>query len=218
MGSFLVIGMGRFGSAVATELFKLGHEVVALDDGEEAIAAVADHVTQAVIGDAKDEAVLRSVGVKNFDSVIVAIANELSDSILTTLLLRDMGANKIICKAQGERHAKALKLIGADVVIRPEHDMGKRLAHTLAQKNIIDYIQLSPDHSIAEIEVPRPWLNKSLTGNNLRSKYGITVLAVRKKDTSDLKVTPSPDYVLTEADLLVVIGENKAMAAIGIEI
>lgn len=131
MESFVIIGMGRFGSAVATELFCMKRDVLVLDEHEECIAPVMDYVTESIIGDAKDETVLRSLGIQNFDCVVVAIANKLEDSILITMMLKEMGAKFVVCKAQNELHAKILTQLGADKVVRPEFDMGRQLAHSL---------------------------------------------------------------------------------------
>ena len=130
MKSYLVIGMGRFGSAIATELYRMKHEVMAIDEHEKDIIPIMNHVTDAIVGDAKDEAVLRSLGVQNFDCVIVAIAR-LEDNILISMMLKEMGAHSLFCKAQSELHAKILSSIGVDRIIRPEHDMGKQIAHSL---------------------------------------------------------------------------------------
>ena len=128
--SYLVIGMGRFGKAIATELYQMKHEVMVIDEHEKDITPVMNDVTEAIIGDAKDETVLRSLGIQNFDCVIVAIAKQ-EDSILINMMVKEMGAKFIISKAQGERHAKILSLIGVDRIVRPEHDMGKQIAHSL---------------------------------------------------------------------------------------
>ena len=134
MKSFVVIGVGRFGAALAKELTELGHEVLALDQSEEAITHIADHVTHAVIGDAKDENVIRSIGVRNFDCAVVAIASDIQDSVLVTLMLKDMGVKKVIAKAQSLMHMRVLERIGADQVVFPERDMGQRVAQSLAAR------------------------------------------------------------------------------------
>ena len=131
--SYLIIGMGRFGSAIATELCQIKHEVMVVDENEERVAAIAHQVTEALVGDAKDEAVLRALGVNNFDATIVSIANKLKDSILITMMLKEMGAKHLICKAQSELHEKILYKIGADKVIRPEYEMGRQTAHLMEQ-------------------------------------------------------------------------------------
>lgn len=130
MKAYLVIGMGRFGSALATELYKMNNEVLVIDEHEKDLTPVVDKVTNAIMGDAKDEAVLHSLGIKNFDCVIVAIARQ-EDSILISMLVKELGAKSVICKAQNELHAKILSLIGVDRIVRPEYDMGKQIAHSL---------------------------------------------------------------------------------------
>ncbi|MCL1788043.1 MAG: TrkA family potassium uptake protein [Defluviitaleaceae bacterium] len=130
MKSYLVIGMGRFGQAIATELYSMRHEVMVVDEHEKDITPVVNNVTEAIIGDAKDETVLRSLGIQNFDCVVIAIASQ-EDSILINMMVKEMGAKYIISKAQSELHAKILSLIGVDKIVRPEYDMGKQIAHSL---------------------------------------------------------------------------------------
>ncbi|MCL2084621.1 MAG: TrkA family potassium uptake protein [Oscillospiraceae bacterium] len=214
MMSFLVIGMGRFGSSLAAELHGMKHEVLAVDEREENVAGVMNHVTNVIIGDTKDEAVLRSLGVHNFDCVVVAMAGSIEDSILTTMLLKEMRAKKIVCKAQNERHSKILSLIGADKVILPEHDMGKRAARSLTQKNMLDYIEISPDYGIVELITPQHWVNKSIMKNNLRRKYGVTVIAIRSAETGEVGFSPNADRVLLQGDVLTVLGSKHELSAI----
>ena len=208
MGSFLVIGMGRFGKSVATELYQMRHEVLAMDEVEDNIAGIVDHVTDVVIGDAKDEAVLRSLDVQSFDCVVVAMAGTIEDSILITMMLKEMDAKSIVCKAQNERHAKILSQLGADKVIRPEHDMGKRIAHLLAQQNIIDFLEISSDYSVMEIITPKSLVGKSIGKNNLRRKYGVTIIAIRNAETGGMKFSPNADAMLYDGDVLIVIGSK----------
>ena len=215
MGSFLVIGMGRFGSSLAVELHQLKHDVLVLDKREEDVAGVISQVTDAVIGDAKDEGVLRSLGIQNFDSVIVCMADAIEDSILTTMTLKELGAKHIICKAQNERHAKILSQLGAEKVIRPEYDMGKRVANTLARRNIRDYLEISSDYGVMEIITPGQWANKSIMKNNLRRKYGVTVMAFRDRETGKVEFSPDADAILREGDTLTVIGSKKCLDAVG---
>src|SRR5690606_23937023 len=148
-----VIGMGRFGSRVATSLYRLGYEVLAVDHNEEQIESVLTSVTHAVQADGTDEEALRAIGIRNFDVVVVAIGQDIQASILTSLILKDMGVEMLVVKAQTELHGKVLTKIGVDKVIFPERDMGLRLAHHLISPNILDYIELSDDHSIVEIHV-----------------------------------------------------------------
>ena len=128
--SYLVIGMGRFGKAIATELYNMKHEVMIIDEHEKDVTPVMNSVTDAIIGDAKDESVLRSLGIQNFDCVIIAIARQ-EDSILINMMVKEMGAKSIISKAQNELHAKILSLIGVDRIVRPEYEMGKQIAHSM---------------------------------------------------------------------------------------
>lgn len=216
MGSFLVIGMGRFGSALAAELHQMKQEVLALDEHDENVADIIHQVTNVMIGDAKDEAVLRSLGVQNFDCVIVAIADHLEDSILTTMILKELGAKMVVCKAQDERHAKILSMIGADKVVRPESDMGKRIAHSLVRRNIIDYFEISPDYSVIEIVTPSQWADKSIVKNNLRRKYGITIVAIRSANSDKVSFSPNADTILHEGDILTVIGSKRELDEISV--
>ncbi len=209
MDSFLIVGIGRFGRSLAIELSKLGHDVLVIDKDEERISPIADCVTHAVIGDARDEGVLRSLGVTNFDVAVVAIAESIEDSVLTTIMLKELGVKKVIAKAQSVLHMKVLQRVGADITVLPERDMGKRLAQQLSSKNIIDYIELSDEYSIAEVEAPRNWIGKSFIELNVRSNHGINIIATRNIDMGGLNVSPKGDYVIKENDILVVIGSNE---------
>lgn len=211
MKSFAVIGLGRFGIAVAEELAKIGNEVLVIDTDEDRVAEITNRVTHAIIADATDDAVLRSIGVRNFDCAIVAIGDSLEDSILITLALKELGAKYIVCKARNETHKRALERIGADRIVVPERDMGKRLAQMLDNTHVLDYIELSPDYGIIECEPPKCWVGKSLKESNIRANYGITVLATHSKSKKDFSVSPSPDYVVQANDILVIVGSNTAL-------
>ena len=216
MGAFLVIGMGRFGSSVATELYQMKNDVLVVDKHEEKITSVVNQVTNVIIGDTKDEAVLRSLDIPNFDCVIVAIASAIEDSILTTIMLKEIGAKMIVCKAQNEWHAKILTQLGVDRVIRPEYDMGKRVAHSLIEKNIIDHLELSPDYSILELHIPTHWINKSIGNIELRKKYSITVIAIRSAKTDELSLSLDAGTILHEDDILTLIGPKQNLDKIGV--
>ena len=215
MKSFLVIGLGRFGSSVAVELCKFGYEVLAVDDREPMVQKIADQVTHAVVGDAKEESVLRSIGVNNFDCAIVAIGGELEDSILVTLMLREMGTKEIICKAQSDLHMKVLYKVGADKVVFPERDMGKRLAQSLTSSHIIDYIQLSDEYSIVEIAPPVSWQGRSIADIDVRANYGVSILAIRNKTDDNMLVSPTPNYVFTVKDMMIITGSNEDIRILG---
>jgi len=204
---FVVIGLARFGSSVCKELYRLGHQVLAIDTNETKVNAVLDHSTKAVIADASREDVLKSLGVGNFDYAIVAIGDNMQSSILCTLLLKEMGVKNVWVKAQDSNHAKVLTKIGADRIIQPEYDMGIRVANQLQSGKLQEYIELSEDYSISELDITKKLANKTINDTDIRSKYGCTILAV--KNGKKVNISPSPDDKLYEGDMIVVIGNNE---------
>lgn len=210
MKQVAVIGLGRFGSSVARTLADSGCEVLAVDVDEARVKAIADEVTDAVRANALDEEALRALGLRNFEVVVVAIGHEVQASILTTVLLKEMGIPKIVAKAQDDLHGRVLQKVGADVVVYPERDMGVRLAHTLISRNVIDEIQLSTDYSILEMAAPQGFVGHSLRDLELRQRYGLSVLAIRRKDR--IVVSPNADQVVEDGDLLVVLGQPDKLA------
>ena len=209
MKQVAVIGLGRFGSSVARTLASSGCEVLAVDVDEARVKAIADEVTDAVCANALEEEALRSLGLRNFEVVVVAIGHEVEASILVTVLLKEMGIPKIVAKAQDELHGRVLQKIGADIVVFPERDMGIRLAHTLISRNVIDEIQLSTDYSILEIVAPPRFLARSLRELELRQRFGLTVLAIRREDR--IIVSPDADQVVDEGDILVTLGQPEKL-------
>ncbi|MBU4509435.1 TrkA family potassium uptake protein [bacterium] len=207
MKQFIVIGLGRFGSAVATTLVELGHEVLGVDNDEERVYALKDKITQAVQADITEEKVLKELGVKNFDAAVVSIATNLEASILVTMMLKEMGLKYIIAKAQNALHGKVLEKIGVDKVVFPERDMGIRIARRLITPNIKDYIELEPDYSVIEIEALPEFVDKTLSELDLRNKYEINVLAIKRNDS--LNISPRAKDVIKKGDFLIVIGETK---------
>lgn len=208
MRQFIVIGIGRFGKAVAERLYELGHEVLAIDTDEDTIQRVSEKVTHAVTADATDENVLKSLGVRNFDVGVVAIGSDIQSSIIVTLMLKEMGVGYIVAKAQNDTHAKVLLKIGADRVVFPERDMGERVAHNLIGTNILEYIELSEEHSIIEFAVLQSWIGKDLRDLNLRAKYGVTVVAMRNRNEEGVNVSPKADTKIKEGDIIIVVGSN----------
>lgn len=206
MKSFVVIGLGRFGSSVAKTLYNLGNEVMAVDMDSDVIQEISEHVTHAVVADVLDEAVLHELGLSNFDVVIISIASNIEASIMATLTAKEVGAKKVVVKAQSEIHGKVLTKVGADRIIFPERDMGARVAHNLTSSNILDFIELSPEYYIIEIAALKRWINKSLSELRLRNKYGVNVLAIKRGST--LKISPEASEVILEGDILVVIGDS----------
>lgn len=209
MKQFVVIGIGRFGSALAKRLYELGHEVMAIDTDEVEIQKISDNVTHAVTADASDESVLKSLGVRNFDVAVVAIGSDVQASIITTLMLKDLGVKYVVAKAQNDVHAKVLYKIGADRVVFPERDMGERVAHNLIATNIMEFIELSPEFSIIEFVVPRNWVGKNLRELNLRVKYGVNVVALKSINNNMMNASPMADSEIKDDSILVVIGSNE---------
>lgn len=209
MKTFVVIGLGRFGTAVAQELCELGHEVLAIDGIEDNVQKVADKVTHAVAGDARDPAVLRALGVRNYDCAIVAVGDDVGNSALITLNLKEMGVKEVICKAQSHVHRKVLEKIGADRVVFPEHEMGVKLAQGLSSSNILNFIELSDDFGIVELGVPKAWQYKTIRNLDVRAKHHVNIIAVRKGSGEELQVAPGGDYVLEPKDIVVTLGRNE---------
>ena len=212
---YIVIGCGRFGSSVAKKMCQLGNEVMVIDKEEDSINNIAELVTHTAIVDVTEERDLKSIGLGNFDVVIVAISSDIRASIMATVMAKEMGVPKVVCKAKDELQAKVLYKIGADKVVFPERDMGIRLAYNLASENILDQINLDPEYSIMEIVTPQNWVGKTIIELNLRAKYDITVLAV--KTQSGLKVMPSPNYKMQEKNILIIIGNTDKISDIILE-
>lgn len=211
---FAVIGIGRFGASVATTLYDMGHDVLAIDNSEERVEAIVDRVTHAVTADSTSEAALKSLGITNFDVVIVSIGKDIQASILTTLVLKELNVNYIVAKARTALHGKVLQKIGADRIVFPERDMGVRVAHNLVATNVLDFIELSPEYSIVEIIAPDDMVGKSLRELDLRAKYDVTVLAIRSSDRQ-INVSPAATDRFKEGDVLIVVGENEKIQNLG---
>jgi len=203
---FAVIGLGRFGGSICRALAEEGMEVMAIDSNEDRVNEYSMIASHAVVGDTTDESVVKSLGIRNFDHVIVAIGENIHASILTTLILKELGVNKITVKAQNDYHEKVLRKIGADQVVHPERDMGKRIAHNIVSNNVLDYLELSDEHSIVEIVA-----NESLTGHtiidlDIRAKYGINIVAIKRN--SEIIVSPKANEKIQLNDVLIVIGAD----------
>lgn len=207
MKTFVIIGLGRFGTAVATELCSLGHEVLAVDGSEENVQKVADLVTHAVTGDARDPAVLRALGVRNYDCAIVAVGDDVGNSALITLNLKELGVKQVICKAQSHVHRKVLEKIGADRVVFPEHEMGVKLAQGLSCSNILNFIELSDDYGIVELTAPKSWQHKTIKELDVRAAHGVNIIAVRNK--AGINAAPGGEYVVEQGDELVTLGRTE---------
>lgn len=206
---YAVIGMGRFGTGVALTLLRADQEVLVIDSKEEIIQKVSEFATHAVIADSTNEAVLKELGLWNFDVVIVAIGHDVQASMLTTLLLKEMGAKYIVAKADNALHGKMLEKVGADKVVFPERDMGQRIAHNLMSTNVIEYFEVAPDLGIIEVEACGKLVGTSLLEANLREKYGITVIALRRN--GKLILSPNPSEKFIDTDTLILVGDSNGI-------
>lgn len=204
---FAVIGLGRFGGSVCRTLSEQGMEVLAIDTNEDKVNEYASIASQAVVADSTDENVLKSLGIRNFDHVIVAIGDNIQASILTTLILKELGVEKITVKATNDYHEKVLKKIGADHIVHPERDMGERIANNMISNNVLDYLELSDRHSIVEIVANEKLHGHSLLELDIRAKYGINIVAIKRNN--DIIVSPLASEVIYEGDVLIVIGADQ---------
>lgn len=204
--NFAVIGCGRFGRAVATTLYKLGHDVLAIDKDEEVIQEIADEVTRAVTA-IPDESALRDLGVADCDIVIVSMGSDVESSVITTLIVKELKVPYVICKAGSEIQEKILYKIGADRVISPERDTGVKLAKNLVSENILDKIDLDPDYTLFEIITPAKWVGKSLIELDIRKKYHLNIVAIKKH--KKFMITPNPEEKLEENYTILLVGSNK---------
>ncbi len=209
MKSVLLIGLGRFGKHVATELNQLGNQVMAVDINEERINDVLPFITNAQIGDSTKAEFLKSLGVKNFDLCIVAISDNFQSSLETTSLLKELGAKFIVSRAERDAQEKFLLLAGADEVVYPEKQMAKWTAIRFGLENILDYIELDDFHAILEVKLPKSWIGKSIGELDIRRKFGINIMGVKQQDKLNVEVTP--DTLLTEDKTLLVLGEYRAL-------
>lgn len=209
MKSYLVIGLGRFGSEVSRKLCQHGCEVLALDRSAELVQQISGEVTHAAVGDSRDKEMLRALGAKDFDCGIIAIGDSLADSVLTTMNLKELGVPYVVCKAHDEVHRQVLEKLGADRVVIPEKENADRLARSLASHNVLDYIELSEDYGIIEMPAPGAWENKTLMELNIRAKLGVNILAAKRG--SAFIVSPGADFSVEKEDILVVLGDSKAL-------
>lgn len=212
MKSCIVVGLGRFGSEVARRVCQLGCEVLAVDVNNDLVQQISTDVTQAVVADARDKDVLRALGAKDFDCAIVAIGGSLSDSVLATMNLKELGIPRVICKAHDDTHRQVLKKLGADQVVIPEKENAQRLAKSLASRNVLDYIELSADYGIIEVPAPASWQDKSLIELNVRAQLGINVLAIRRG--GEITVSPSATFRIQRDDVVVALGDTDALNAV----
>ena len=201
-----VIGLGRFGQSVAISLTELGCDVLAIDSDMKRVEAIAKTVTHAVQVDATDEENLKALGLKDFDAVVLATGKYVQDSILSALIIKEMGVVNIIAKASSELHKRALEKIGVNKVVYPERESGIKLAHSLLSMNLVEFLDISQDYQIAEIIIQDKCDGKTLKEADIRNRYGVNVLAIRVADK--LNVSPQADDLLHKGDMLVALGSN----------
>ena len=204
-----VIGLGRFGSNLATSLSELGHEVLAIDSDERAVQQIAESVTHAVQADGTDEATLVELGITEYDLAFVAFG-DIEGSILMTTLLKQLGLKRVHAKARNSLHREILERVGADQVVFPEREMAIRVAHNLAAPNVVDYFELLADYGIGEVKVPEGFVGQTLTSVNLADRLNVSILVIKRG--SELLITPDLTETLRAGDVLVVIGRDSAIA------
>lgn len=207
MKSILVIGLGRFGRHLCEKFMSLGNEVMVVDRDEAAVSALAADVTSAQIADCTDEAVLRELGVKNFDLCFVCIGSDFAASLLITSMLKELGARRVIAKASRDIHARLLLRNGADEVAYPERDSAERMAVRLSAQNVFDYIELTDEYSIYEIPVLESWVGRSVREIDVRNKHHINILAVKLGDT--LRPMPGADYRFTGSEHVLALAARE---------
>ena len=214
MRQFAVIGLGEFGLSVAKALSGKGQRVLAIDTNEELVREASDFVTEAVQVDSTDDKSLKAVGITNVDVAVVAIGTNLEASVLTALILKQLGIKHIVARAVTDEHGKVLQKVGATKVVFLERDMGIRLANSLMSPSVLEHIELSPEFGILETVPPKEFIGKTIRNLDVRAKYEVNIIAVRGKEPSlegsyELNVSPKADYVVKEGDVFVIIGTNE---------
>ena len=206
MSQFVVIGLGKFGKVVATNLVELGNEVLVMDTNPEEVKKMEGIASAAVVADATSTDVLHSLGVRNFDCVIICIGHNLQSSILTTLICKDLGVKYVVAKAQNDQHKKVLERIGADMVVFPEVYMGKKVASMLDNPSMNEIMSLTDNYKIVEIPVPDSWCDKTIKEIDIRKKHKISVIFIKRGEEV---ISPEPETQFLKGDLLIVSGDIK---------
>lgn len=210
MGRFAVIGLGKFGGAVARSLYEKGHDVIGIDSGRERVQDLRDEATQAIVADCTDQDSLKALGIEDADAVIVSLGERMDASTLVTLYLKELGVKKIVVKAVSEDHGKILALIGATEIVHPERDSAMRVATALGAKSILEYLPIGVGFSLVEMLSPPQFRGKTLAELQIRATYHVLVVAVKNGDRLDL--VPGGSYEVREGDILVAIGRNEDLA------
>ncbi len=214
MESFCVIGLGNFGQTIATVLEETGHQVLVIDDKEENINKIAQFVTDAVIGDATDENVLREAGVRNYDTAVICFSDRIHETIILSMMLREMGVRRVIARVNSDIEYKVLQKVGIDQIVFPEKDTGERMAHILDKHDVLEYLRFSDEYSLVERKVPKGWIGSTMIELEIRKKYGINVIAVRDGQNGKFDISFPPDKPFSKNDIITLIGSNKAIERI----
>lgn len=209
MKSILLIGLGRFGRHIAQDLNQLGHQVMAVDDVEERVNAVLPYTTSAQIGNSTDPAFLESLGIRNYDACIVTIARDFQSSLETTSLLKELGARLVVSRADSDVQAKFLLRNGADEVVYPEKQLAKWTAIRYSSDHILDYIELDDEHAMFEVPIPGDWVGQSVGQLNIRRKYGINLIGVKRDGKLDLSV--NSETILNQEETMLVLGRYQEL-------
>ena len=209
---FVVLGLGSFGASVAVTLQQLGCDVVAVDQDMERIEDVADRVTYAMQADIGDPELFDVLGKESFDGIVIASSENLEGSIMATLAAKEAGIPYVLCKAHNKRYAEVLRKVGADAVVFPEKEMGKRIAKNLVSANLADWIALSPDYSVVEAAIPEKWIGRTLKEFDVRKTYEVNVVGI--KEGERVEITPDPDMPLKPKMILMLVGSNEALQRI----
>ncbi len=213
---FAVIGLGRFGSAMATTLAELGQDVIGVDGDADRVRRLADVITQAVELDATDERALRAAGIQDVHVAVVSIGENIEASLLVVMQLRELGVATIVAKAVTPLHGRILEKIGVSRVIFPEREMAIRVAHSLVMTNVIDYFELSRDFSMVEMPAPATFVGRTLRQLEIRPRFGLTLIAIKRQPALDsavvTNISPSADEAIQEGDVLVLLGSNERLS------
>lgn len=207
-----VIGLGQFGGTVAKMLASMDHEVLGVDIDPEVVQKISPFITHAIVADTTDEEAIKALALSQFDIVIVAIGDNIQGNLMTSMLLKEMNMPYVVSKAENALQGKMLKKMGVDKVIYPEYDVAQRLAQSLTRDHVMDYLQLSKNISLIEIKVPTFLVGANLKDSNLREKYNLNAVGIRRGE--DLEVPPNPITILGEDDKLLVIGNNSDLDAL----
>lgn len=209
MKSYVVAGLGRFGFQLAVKLFAYGEEVLAIDTNEPTIDKIADRVTRAAVADARDVDVLRRLGVQGCDCAIIAVGTDLAAASLITMNMHALGVRHIICKAQDDTYRAILERLGATRVVLPEREAADKLAKGLSSSGVMEYIEFSEEFGIVEINAPASWVGKAIREVNIRQRFGVSVIAVKRR--AQIEISPDANTMITADAVLVLLGKYDAL-------